>query len=223
MKLTPRLQAVADLAEGAVSLADIGTDHGFIPAYFALKGIPGPVAACDVGKGPLSSASLTVAQLGLEGKVELILSDGLAGLEDKYDTIVIAGMGGDLMSRILRSSPWPLGGKRLVLQPQSRTDRVFETLRDLGFEARAGKIAREGRRLYTAFLAGTGSGESAQGPALPGLDVLRADPLFPAWCRELEKKTLRSLEGLRRSARPDRQRETELVRILQEVRDAAGS
>ena len=102
MELSKRLQAVADLVTAGCRVADVGTDHAYIPIALVQEGrIPGAVAM-DVNTGPLERARLHVAENRLEEKIELRLSDGLAALSPgEADSVVIAGMGGGLVIRIL--------------------------------------------------------------------------------------------------------------------------
>ena len=77
MELSKRLQAVADLVTEGASVADIGTDHGYIPIYLIEHNIAGKVIALDINRGPLERARMHVVGHGLKGKIETRLSDGL--------------------------------------------------------------------------------------------------------------------------------------------------
>ena len=100
--LDQRLLTVARLVRQGAYLADIGTDHGYVPIWLVQKGVCPSALAMDVRKGPLERAEEHVEEVGLSGKIELRLSDGLAKLKaGEADTVVIAGMGGPLMERIL--------------------------------------------------------------------------------------------------------------------------
>ena len=102
MELSKRLQAVADLVTAGYRVADIGTDHAYIPIFLLASGkIPG-AAAMDVNEGPLERARCHIEENGLTEKISLRLSDGLAGLRPgEAESVVIAGMGGGLIIRIL--------------------------------------------------------------------------------------------------------------------------
>lgn len=123
IQLSKRLQAVADLITEDGILADIGTDHGYIPIYMIQQKqdkIKGAIAA-DVRKGPLLRASEHIEQYGLGDYIETRLSDGAKGLlPGEADIFVIAGMGGGLMQRILDQSREVFAqAKEVILQPQS--------------------------------------------------------------------------------------------------------
>ena len=107
IRLKPRLQTAADMVRIGSRVADIGTDHAYLPASLILSGkIPSAVAA-DLRKGPLENAEETVRNNHIEDRVQLRLSDGLKCVSpDEADDIVIAGMGGILISEILTAAEW---------------------------------------------------------------------------------------------------------------------
>ena len=121
MQLSLRLSAIADLVTEGNRLVDVGCDHGYLPVYLIQqKKIPSAIAM-DVRKGPLSRAQEHIRQYGLEEYIQTRLSDGLEGLKaGEGDTLVIAGMGGPLMERILTDGRSVRNSfSELILQPQS--------------------------------------------------------------------------------------------------------
>ena len=135
MELSDRLQAVASLVTAGHRVADIGTDHAYIPIYLLWKGMAPSAIAMDVNEGPLKKAEAHVKENGMEEKIRLRLSDGFEKLEPfEVDTAVIAGMGGPLMIRILSAYPEVTRSlKELVLQPQSEIAKVRAFLLEEGF------------------------------------------------------------------------------------------
>ncbi len=135
MELSSRLQAVASLVTAGYRIVDIGTDHAYIPIYLIQEGLSAAVIAMDVNKGPLKKAAEHVRENGLEGKIELRLSDGFDKLRaSEADAAILAGMGGPLMIRILKEYPEVTFSLReLVLQPQSETGKVRAFLLEEGF------------------------------------------------------------------------------------------
>ena len=102
MRLSDRLETVVSMVRPAESAADIGTDHGHVPVELVRRGTVKRALAMDVRKGPLSRAEESVAMAGLENRIETRLSDGLEKLSPgEAETVVIAGMGGELMIHIL--------------------------------------------------------------------------------------------------------------------------
>ena len=97
MELSKRLQAVADLVTEGASVADIGTDHGYIPIYLIEHHIAEKVIALDINRGPLERARMHIVGHGLKEKIETRLSDGLEKvLPGEVDTMIAAGMGGGI-------------------------------------------------------------------------------------------------------------------------------
>ena len=108
MELSRRLQAVEQFVTEGNRLADIGTDHGYVPIDLLLKGRLPSAIAMDVNEGPLRQARAHVSFYQLEDRIQLRLSDGLAALQKgEADTVLIAGMGGALTVRILEEDPRP--------------------------------------------------------------------------------------------------------------------
>ena len=101
MELSSRLKTIASFVSEGMCVADIGTDHGYIPIYLTSEGMTDKAYAMDVNRGPLERAGENIRKEGLAGRIECILSDGMEKLPIDADSVVIAGMGGDLMEQIL--------------------------------------------------------------------------------------------------------------------------
>ena len=134
MNISDRLKTVASLITAGNSVADIGTDHGYIPIYLALNNLTKKAVAMDINEGPLSRAADNIQKYNVGNCVETRISDGLCGLaEDEVDTIVIAGMGGLLINRILEDNmKVALSAKEIILSPHSDVPKVREFLADNG-------------------------------------------------------------------------------------------
>ncbi len=153
INLSPRLSAAASLVKGGGIVADIGTDHGYLPIYLIQSGKNERAIAADIGKMPLENAAKSVAEYDLAEKIELRLSDGLNSFrENEVDEIVFAGMGGTLIAEKLNETPW-IKNKNLhfVFQPQSRAEDLREFLFLNGFEIGKEIATHEGNRFYIAF------------------------------------------------------------------------
>lgn len=153
IKLTPRLSAAASLVRGGGIIADIGTDHGYLPIYLLQSGkVTGAVAA-DIGKMPLKNAENSIKNYGLQDKITLRLSDGLRQFsENEVDEIVFAGMGGTLIAEKLAETPWIKNEKlHFIFQPQSRAEDLRQFLFENGFTINEELATHEGRRIYIAF------------------------------------------------------------------------
>ena len=126
IKLSQRLQAIADMVPAGAKVADIGTDHGFLPCYLAQSGKAEQVIACDVNAQPLALAQKNITDYNVVDKVSTRLGDGLAVIKPgEVDVVTIAGMGGALMIDILDASPLVVDRlKRIVLQPNVGAEAV---------------------------------------------------------------------------------------------------
>ena len=154
-KLDPRLQAVADFVPQGAKLADIGTDHASLPVYLVQKGrVPFAIAA-DVNKGPLEHAAKGVEEAGLETQILLRLSNGLDEIrEEEADCIVMAGMGGILISQLIQKAPWLKSpSKILILQPMTDAPLLREFLAAEGFAIVAEKGVVHKTHAYTVIKA----------------------------------------------------------------------
>ena len=127
MELSKRLYAVAALVTEGASVADVGTDHGYIPIYLIQEKIASRVIAMDINKGPLERARDTYSEeQGLSDRIETRLSDGTQALvPGEADTLITAGMGGGLVIHILEDGKEVISQmKTCILQPQSEIDKV---------------------------------------------------------------------------------------------------
>lgn len=125
----------ASMVKAHRKTVDIGTDHAYLPAYLILNGIAEDVLACDIGIKPLLNAEKTLKAYSLEDKIRLRVSDGLKKVSpDEAQEITICGMGGTLMSDILKDAPWiKKNGIHLVLQPMTHSEDVRRFLCENGF------------------------------------------------------------------------------------------
>ena len=130
MQLSIRMQAVADMVTPGGRIADIGTDHGYVPIYLVEQNKADHAIAMDVRKGQMARAGENIVRFGCSDRIESGLSDGLAMLNPgEADTVIIAGMGGVLTIRILERGPKVLQSvSECILQPQSDLDKVRQFL-----------------------------------------------------------------------------------------------
>ena len=135
MQLSKRLLAVSEMVTSNSRLADIGTDHAYIPIYLVENQRVPHAIAMDVNKGPLNRAKENIELHGLKEYIETRLSDGAAALRNgEVDSVVIAGMGGGLVIKILTEGSEVLESvKELILQPQSELAFVRRFLQENQF------------------------------------------------------------------------------------------
>ncbi|MBR3576810.1 MAG: SAM-dependent methyltransferase [Clostridia bacterium] len=178
MNLTPRLSAVADLAGKSLSLADIGTDHAYIPIYLMQKGLISTAVAADINEGPLERADKNIRKAGLSDKITLRLSDGLDNIKDnEAETVVIAGMGGEIISHMLEK-PKPLGIKKMVLQPMTDIPLVRRKLHENGMIITAERLAAEKDKIYTVIACEYGTGQVFSDEDYIVSPFIKDDPIF---------------------------------------------
>lgn len=147
--LDARLLAAANLVRDGAYLADIGTDHAYLPIYLAQKGKISRAVASDIREGPLARAEQNIRAAGLSDKIETVLTDGLSGLECYPITdIVIAGMGGLMIASILDAADFIRTTRtRLILQPMQHVSELRRYL-SAGWQVEKEAITEEGGKLY---------------------------------------------------------------------------
>ena len=148
-----RLLVAAELLGKTNSVADVGTDHAFLPIHLVKEGIAQKVIACDIAEGPLSVAKANITKYGLLDKIELRLANGLLGLvPNEVGAITILGMGGETIADILTDSPWVKSNDiTLILQPMSCDDRLRDYLYKEGFEIITEVGVESQSRFYTVM------------------------------------------------------------------------
>ncbi|HCA05097.1 MAG TPA: SAM-dependent methyltransferase [Ruminococcaceae bacterium] len=152
-QLDNRLMLCARFVRRGAKLADIGTDHAYLPVWLCRNGICPKAVAADVNPEPLERGRLTVEQAGLESVISLRLSDGLKRVEAREaDDIVIAGMGGELIADIILSCGFSRDGeKRFILQPMTKSEELVRSLYENGFEILAQDCCEAAGKCYTVM------------------------------------------------------------------------
>ena len=122
--MSNRLELIASFVKNGIGVADVGTDHGYIPVMLVKRGYKGNIIATDINEGPLNKAKQSLIEADCEEAVELILCNGLDGCEsEKIDTIIVAGMGGDTITGILDRAEWCAREDiKLILQPVTKPE-----------------------------------------------------------------------------------------------------
>lgn len=153
--MTPRLLAIASFAEQNSTVADIGTDHAYIPIWLVKNGIAKSALAMDINQGPIHRAEENIKRFSLDDKIKTRLSDGLCALlPGEADTVIIAGMGGILINQILSASKelYP-HIKRYILQPMTAVEETRKFLEQNGFSIENERLAQEDNKIYCVISA----------------------------------------------------------------------
>ncbi|MCI8697971.1 MAG: SAM-dependent methyltransferase [Oscillospiraceae bacterium] len=214
MELSPRLQAIARQVPQGARLADVGTDHGYLPVWLLLNGRIGYAIAADLRKGPLDRAKGTAQRFGQTDGISFRLCDGLTGIhEEEVDAVAIAGMGGETIAAILEAASWTKKGKLLLLQPMTGAPKLRRWLQGNGYAILQEEIVHEGDKLYSIW--------NVKGGAMPPLSPAeqwaganRPGPLRLAYLAMVEGKVRKVLEGHRAAQAPDEVAVAHLSEVL---------
>lgn len=221
LKLKSRLNMAAQMVRKGSRLADIGTDHAYLPASLILDGTVPCAIAADLRKGPLENAEATVNHYGIAEKVQLRLSDGLKCVSrDEVDDIVIAGMGGILISEILEAAPWVKDKNiQLILQPQTHDEILRKWLWENGFEITdEASCFDDGKTYICMAVRYTGEVTShSEAEILLGGFLNKKDEASVSFCEKKIHRTIVRLDALRKSD-PENQETETLEKILNEVK-----
>lgn len=158
--ISRRLLACAGLLHPCETVADVGTDHGYLPIYLLQNGLCRRVIASDLREKPLAIARQNAARWGTEDRTAFVHTDGLAGFHPgSFDALVCAGMGGDCIAGILDAAPWLREGDyELILQPQSSGNDLRRYLGRNGWRIEREVLVRDGGFLYAAMRVRFGGG-----------------------------------------------------------------
>lgn len=153
-KLDSRLSLCASFVRRNAKVADIGTDHAYLPVWLCKKGIASSALACDIGQEPLQNGIKTIERYNASHMVQTRLCSGLSAVSgDEADDIVIAGMGGETIAEII--SQWKYSrdkSKHFILQPMTKINELIDFLYSNGFEILKQSCCKE-KKLYTVILA----------------------------------------------------------------------
>lgn len=202
-RLDGRLACAASLVRQDSVIADIGTDHAYIPVYLLQTGRIRFAVASDINRGPLERARLHAEQYGTADRMRFVLADGMIGLEPERDGVtdfVICGMGGELIARIIGQTDSPKKpGTRLILQPMTAADDLRLFLGGNGYAITDEKLCRAAGKLYTCLTAEYDGVSRTYTPAellLGPCNIRNRDPLFGEFAAGIAKKLETRIAGL---------------------------
>lgn len=189
-KLSKRLETVASFVPTGAVVADIGSDHAYLPCYLVHKGIAARAVAGEVVQGPYDSAVRQVRTEGLTEKITVRLADGLAAVEetDHVTAITIAGMGGPLIVSILEKHPQALKNvTRLILQPNIHAKAIREWALAHGWALQDEVILEEDGKVYEVLVLQRGSMDLNEAQILMGPKLMntKCEVFVEKWSHEM--------------------------------------
>ena len=218
--LSNRLTALASWVPQGARLADIGSDHAYLPLYLLERGQIQYAVAGEVVAGPYQSALKNVAEAGAQDAIAVRLADGLAAIElaDAIDTVTIAGMGGRLIRDILAQGEDQLAGvSHLLLQPNNREEELRTWLVENGYKLAAEGILEEKGKIYEYLWAQTGKSSLTDRDLRFGPYLLKekSEVFIKKWLKEQAKleKALAAIPAIHEQER------LELTRKIQEIKE----
>ncbi len=224
--LSARLACVASLVPAGARVADIGSDHAYLPAALVLDGKIDFAIAGEVVKGPYENAVHEIKGHQLEGQVIPRLADGLAAIEpaDKVDTITIAGMGGSLIASILEKGKNKLTEiKQLVLQPNVGESQLREWLMNNHYQIMTEKIIEEDNHIYEIIVAEPSvvpfrysKYELDFGPFL----LENKGPVFKKKWQEYLQREAHVIDQMQKAQQPPVKKINEINQFLSQVKEA---
>ncbi len=222
IRLSNRLLAAAELCGESERVADVGTDHGYVPIWLLKSGRAQYVIASDINPEPLENARRNAELHGTKNGLELILSGGISHLRaDSAETIIIAGMGGETIADILSRASWVSDGRhRLILQPMTKQSELIDWLYRNGLFIKRARLAEDNGEIYIVLLAEGGSSAPPSGAAriIPEALMAERTPLLSRYLELHIKRISNALEGMKSSkGKKDPERIAEYERILEEL------
>lgn len=212
LELSPRLRLLAGWVRPGARIADVGTDHAYLPVWLVLHGCVASAIASDLREGPLARARETGRIYGAAG-VDFRLCGGLSGIQpDEADTVIIAGMGGENIAAILAAAPWTAdGGHTLLLQPQSKAEDLRRFLSEHGYRIVREALVRDRGILYPCMEVTAGQEALTPGQIYGGAKLLH-DPLGEPYIIAKIIRLQGAVAGLNRAGGPENQKKADGLR-----------
>ncbi len=225
--LTPRLQKIADMLIPCDCVADIGTDHGYLPVFLCGAGICKTAIASDVNEGPLHRAEATVFQYKMDPVISLRLGSGAEPLAPgEADAIVIAGMGGLLIGELLKASSHVFAkAKQILLQPMSSIPELREELYQMGYTIIEEALVPEDKKLYhiLSVLPKPEAEDFSKLDFLLGKNLIQNQPQhFDQYIQKELIRQSRKVAGLKQAKEINETALQEAEILLEEIQQIAG-
>ncbi len=220
IKLDQRLLACAQYVREGSRIADIGTDHAYLPTYLVQSGKTALAYACDVNEKPLLSAKETIQKYGVQQNVSLRLCNGLEAIEKaEVDDIVIAGMGGELIIEILSACSYIKSENlRLILQPMSKAHLLRRFLCENGFEILDETACDSNDKIYTVLCCEYSGATECKDDKFYyfGRHLEKTDDNSKKYKQKIKNSILKQANGILKSKPCDKQAK-ELLSICEQI------
>lgn len=215
--LTPRLLKIAEMVPEGAAVIDVGTDHAYIPIHLVSEKKVKRALATDINEGPIRRAAENIARFDLTDYIGTQKANGLSGVDSTgYDTVIIAGMGGILISEILENYA-DANGKTFILQPMTASMELRAYLLNHGYMISEEAIVREEEKLYTVIKAKKGEDMPyTEAELLLGRKNAN-DPLYPILKSKTIKKLKVKLSGILRAKEQNGKEIERIINLIKEM------
>ena len=229
--MNTRMETILGMIEDGVGVIDVGTDHGYIPVSLAKNGYCGSIFASDIHTGPLDAARRAAENKGVADKISFLLCDGLSLCDpEEVDTIVIAGMGGDLICRILDQAEWTMDERyTMILQPMTKAEVLRYWLSNNEYGIVSEKLVQDSGRIYSVLTVRFGSNCNPLNDAelfTGSYEKVRQDPLFQPFLELLIAREKKVLSGIEEGGRDNQGRKrlySGIINQMQEMQERENS
>ena len=218
--LDGRLSCAASFVRQGSVVCDVGTDHAYLPVNLIQRGIVKRAVACDINEGPLDRARKSAAKFGVTDRIRFVLADGLDGVEPEKDgvnDIVVCGMGGELIARIVDASAYTRNPDvRLILQPMTCAPELRQYLWDNGFCIMEERLCEAAGKIYTCMHVRYDGETRAYSPAeliLGRYHIENRAPLFDEYAKTAIRRMQTQIAGMKKGGLDTAKEEADLVSV----------
>ena len=218
--LDGRLACAASFVRKDSVVCDVGTDHAYLPVNLIQRGIAVRAVACDINEGPLERARWSAAKFGVTEKIRFVLADGLDGVQPEKDgvsDIIICGMGGELIARIVDASEYTRKPEvRLILQPMTCAPELRQYLWDNGFHMLEERLCEAAGKIYTCMHVSYDGEKRTYTPAeliLGKYHIENRGPLFEKYANTAVRRLKTQIDGMKKGGLDTAKEEADLASV----------
>ena len=209
------------------TLADVGSDHGYLPIYLCENGKIKSAIATDINRGPVKNAEENIAAHGLENRISTRLCDGMEGLlAGEFDTVSICGMGGELIFRIINNSLVKTCRPKLVLQPMSSIEDMSYLFAKEGFYITDDLWVKDGGHIYRVLCAeydGTPYEITPLEAHVGRINLSRKDEVTLLYTEKLKRQTEYKIKAKTEGGNSDTAEDLALLEMINKYLEGEGN